>query len=228
LDAEYTAAEKLAKKHGLPWEEGHFDFMLGERGALQVLFAWRGELRVWRGRLREADPGPSPRIDWERTIEPQSKEEEVVDRLRTQTPTPFGAWAPILSRPVLRLPCALHEPFQAYQDADHFCFVTASGELHALAKHAERPRLRQVWADPRRPIATVLTDTASGKTFAFTDAPRRPMPETPAVYFEVSGKASPAPYNFGGLPPESEEDPLARLMGYARVLLQDHKVALKD
>jgi hypothetical protein len=226
---DYTLGAREAKANDAPWEEGHFDFLPGEHGEIAVLFAWRGELRVWRGRMREPDPRRYPTIDWERTIEPRSKEEEEeVDHLRKEEHLGYRGWNPIRSRPVLRLRCELREPFQVYQDADHFFFATVSGELHALHKRAERPRLWKVWGDSRRPLAALLTNTASGKTFAFTASCGRARPEAPDVYFELSGQVSPIPFDRARIPADSEQDPLSRMMGYARVLLHDRKVALKD
>ena len=54
------------------------------------------------------------------------------------------------------------------------------------------------------------------------------VPGDSAVYFELSGKVCPAPYDPARIPADSEADPLSRIMGYARVLLRDHKVVLKE
>jgi hypothetical protein len=224
---EYHCRAREARDKGRPWEEGYFDFLPGTDDTLDVLLAWRGEMRLWRGRMRPDDQRRYPIVDWQRTIEPRTRdEEEEVDRLRKEDPS-GPAWAPIACRPVLRLCCELREPFQTFQDADHYFLASVSGELHVLHKLAERPRLWKVWSDPQRPIAALLTDTATGKTFAFTASRGDGRTAEPDVYFELSGKPKPVPYDRARVPADDDDDPLPHLIGFARVLLRDGKVVVK-
>jgi hypothetical protein len=182
-----------------------FDFLVGDKGEIHALVAWRGELRVWRGVLRLGGPEDEPTVRWDRAIKPQPL-------------GPGGAWGETLpdAEPVLRVGSDLREPFHAFQDAGHFYFVTVWGRLYACGKRADKQRVRALWKDADRPIRAVVCDGASGRAWAFTAGAGT---DSPPVWFELAAEVRPHPYERGPGLEVQAEDPLPGMLAHARLLL---------
>lgn len=100
------------------------------------------------------------------------------------------------------------EPFNLYGSDKDFLFLTKSGRLHSLKRPDKKgwkpTKTRVAWDDPACPIAVVLTDVATGRTFAA--GPDRTDPKAPKMFwFELAAEPVKEVYTPGPEPkcPES-------------------------
>ena len=121
-------------------------------------------------------------------------------------------------RPNLRVRADMREAFFAYQSKTHFFFVTVSGKLYTCRKRGKEQSTELLWNDAHSPIRAVVHDTASQKTFAFTNAVARGDKEGRDVWFELAPKLETHAYNPKKIPAWVPADPLPTMMEYARIL----------
>jgi internalin A len=189
-----------------------FDFLIGDKGEVQTLVAWHGHLRAWRGVLHLGLPADAPSIRWdnERDRNATSKAELI---LSSDLPD---------IKPVLSARTDVREPFHAFQDAEYFYLVTASGLLHACPRRGEGQRSRVIWEDGCRPIRCVVCDSATGRAWAFTAAAG---PDAPSVWFQLGSKIRPAVYEAKPAMEVKPTDPLPSMLAYARFLHANSKLS---
>jgi hypothetical protein len=167
-----------------------FDLLpVGEREAVLFL-SHKGLVRVWRGKAQRAE---SDLHEWDTTW---------AERKADSFPAPPG------------------EPFLAYGDKDTWFLLTPSGKLYLSRKPARgrRRTLVPFYADEGAPLRALLTDCATGRTWAFAAPVPRLAGKRKPFYFELAEGARRRPYVLrpvkeAGLPRE-----LATLLPYARVL----------
>jgi hypothetical protein len=117
---------------------------------------------------------------------------------------------------------AFKEPFQALAQGDDYYLVTASGRLYRApkpAKGADR-RNEAVWDDGRRPIVAFIRDADAHRTFLFC---KQAKGEERPVYFELSPKPKPKPYDLAEIKEPKAKEPLRSTLRYAR-WLDKHKL----
>jgi hypothetical protein len=202
-------------------QDGHYSVLPGDKDEIYVLFAWRGEIRVWRGVMRFVDPEAANKptivwwdqrwIKWDNAIYPKVKRKPASDMEKEDAAED--------ARPVLLVRSDLREAFIAYQDKTHFFFVTVSGKLYACRKLGEKQRTELLWDDARNPIRAVIHDTASEKTFAFTKASGGTDKSKRNVWFELAAKVKPIAYDPKKITDWKPADPLPTMMAYSRILL---------
>jgi hypothetical protein len=118
------------------------------------------------------------------------------------------------------------EPFQVFGDERTWFIMTESGKLWVSRRPGKGQRLFYLyWIEAESPIRALLTDTASGQTFAFTE-PVKGATEGRAVYFALADKPDPRPYqrkpvNRGNLSPA-----LKAVLEYAQVLVADKRIQM--
>ena len=132
---------------------------------------------------------------------------------------------PSLKDHLMTVKAGFFEPFNLYCSEQDFLFLTKSGQLHSLRrpeKDGWKPtKTRIAWDDPACPIAVVLTDVATGRTFAA--GPDRTDPKNPKMFwFELNAKPEKKVYVPGPEPkcPESLRSTLrfARYLASIKVL----------
>jgi hypothetical protein len=190
----------------------YFDLIPDSKDELNLLVAWRGEIRIWRGGIRWRD----------RDKDPQFKDQKDMPKR-----LPGIKWDNA-KRPDLRVRTDLREGFLAYQDKTHYFFITVSGKLYSCRKRGEDQRTELLWNDPRSPIRAVIHDSASNKTFVFTKALPRADKEGRDVWFELAPKVESVAYDAKKIPELKPADPLASMMEYARILMKKKKIKSED
>jgi hypothetical protein len=117
---------------------------------------------------------------------------------------------------------AFQEPFQAFAVGQTYLFVTQSGKVYAAPKAEKGERqMKAVWDDPERPVVGLLSDADNDRLFLFCKPSRGP---DKGVYFELSAKPDPLPYDLAGFPPSKADEPLRTLLRYAQFLAAERKI----
>jgi hypothetical protein len=113
------------------------------------------------------------------------------------------------------------EPFQVFGKEQTYYFVTQSGRLYYSRKPpANGKRKAEVlWKDEKSPIRAVICDTASERTFVFTEPAKKGGER---VYLELAEKIETKPYE--RVPVERVKEPLKTVMEYAQVLVKDKRI----
>jgi hypothetical protein len=191
-----------------------FDFLVGGKGEIHLLMAWRGELRVWRGTLDlKPTPGDLSGVRWDNAIDPMTAADPK-ERLGSDD-----------AKPVMRIPTRIDEPFHAFADAGHFYFVTASGKLHCCNRRGDKQRTKLLWEDAQRPMDAVVCDSATGKAWGFTSGAGK---ELPPMWFQLAAELRPATYDRRPGMGVKKDDPLPGMLEYARLLMAEKKVKASE
>jgi hypothetical protein len=77
------------------------------------------------------------------------------------------------------------------------------------------------WTDEKRPIRAVITDTASGKGFAFALPAGK---EGDPVYFELAAKVQPQKFDPKTIKAVTVEEPLKTVLEYTQVLRAEKQI----
>jgi hypothetical protein len=119
-----------------------------------------------------------------------------------------------------------HEQFHVLGKGDDYYFVTDSGMLTRAPKPAkgENRTMETVWDDKKRPIVAFITDADADRTFLFCKSDK----EGKGVYFEMSDKPDPQPYDAGKIPEAKTADQLPAVLGYVKILVGDKKIKAKE
>lgn len=188
-----------------------WDLVPGPGNEVSLFLAWRGELRMWRGRLTPPKESPlaleEPPIKWEGA--------RVVDYYTEVHP------------PVFRIKADLKEQFFAHPGGKDFFLVTQSGKVHRLRQDGKKWRLDLVWADKARPVRLLVTDSKRDRTFAFAHSRGRPTKEAPDVYFPLSGEIKPVPYERAEGSPAGASSGERALLAAARLLIKKGEIKAK-
>jgi hypothetical protein len=116
------------------------------------------------------------------------------------------------------------ERFRVFGKDRAYYFVTQSGKLYWSPKPASRGtrKAASLWTDEKSPIRAVISDTASERTFVFTEPAKKDAKDGQRVYFELAEKIETKPYD--RVPVDGLAQRLKTVMEYAQVLVKDKKI----
>ncbi len=184
-----------------PW-----DGLPGRGNTAYCFLAWQGELFLWHGR-----PKPS---EGKREYD----DPEIWDG-------PGGiARKGMRHAPIIAIKADLKEQFQAHTDGKDFFLVTASGAVHRLTQRGKEWKLEPSWRGAARPVRLLVTDDATGRTFAFAHRAGPLTEELPDIYFPLAGKMTPAAYKRDEASPAKASDSEAALLAGARLLIKKGEI----
>jgi hypothetical protein len=129
----------------------------------------------------------------------------------------------------LSFPTDFREPFQVFGDTDTWYFMALSGKLYVCKKapRGEARKLELLYDDGDSPIKALITDCATNRTFAFT-APDEPQSgKGKRVYFELSPRPEPKPYEVRQLTGVKIDYRVRTIWELAQVLVHEGKVKAK-
>lgn len=126
------------------------------------------------------------------------------------------------------VPAKFHEPFLAYGKPDAPYFVTKSGKLYHLVRPPKgKAKVECVWDDAKRPIATILTDTNSGRTFGL-GVDKHDGKDKQRFYLEFVEKPEAVAINAEELPTVKVSEPLVTMLQFARYLDAKKKLTVPE
>ncbi len=135
-----------------------------------------------------------------------------------------GKWMWEYWKPGESLPVLFQEPFQAVGQAETYYFITASGKVY-ISKKPEKGKERTMeafWTDKEQRVIAFVTDADQERTFVFTKNQKQGEKN---VYFELTDKPKPLPYNLADVkPPKEVSEPLKTALPYANILLAAGKI----
>jgi hypothetical protein len=117
-----------------------------------------------------------------------------------------------------RLTPAFTEPFRVLARRNGYYFLTDSGRLYRTGTRrvlTGRRDIEPIWDDKDRPVTHYLTDTDADRTFLFTKPAK---PGELGVFFELSDKPEPKPYDLSKINASKAEEPLKGALERARFL----------
>jgi hypothetical protein len=119
-----------------------------------------------------------------------------------------------------------HEQFRVLGKGDDYYFVTDSGKLFRAPKPDKGGdrKMEAVWDDEKRPVAAFITDADADRSFLFC----KPDKDGKGVYFEMSDKPDPQPYDASKIAEAKVADQLPAVLAYVKVLLADKKIKDKE
>jgi hypothetical protein len=116
------------------------------------------------------------------------------------------------------------EPFQVFAQNDRWFFLTTTGKLYIIRDEKQGgPGMARWWTEDDSPISALVTDTATGKTYAFT-APKPGVEKGRSVYFELAEPLGPKPYSVKPVDGINMVPSLKRTWELAHVLLAEGKI----
>jgi hypothetical protein len=175
-------------------EGAYVDCLPLNEKSLLLFLLWEQELRAWRAEWKDLEDRKKTYVEWS-------------------------------DKPVLKIATDIHEPFVLYGTPSRLFIVTESGALH-LCLNAEKGgrKTEPLWTGDPRPIRVIISDTASGKDFAFAPAPKGSAKEVSSVYFEITDDLEPVVYDAAKLKEYKPEEQLKTVVEHARLLLADKKI----
>jgi hypothetical protein len=116
------------------------------------------------------------------------------------------------------------ESFHVFGKDRTYYFVTQSGKVYCSPKPAGKGKRKAeaLWTDEKSPIRAVISDTASERTFVFTEPAKKDAKDGQRVYFELAEKIETKPYE--RVAGDGLTEPLKTVMEYAQVLVKDKKI----
>ncbi len=128
--------------------------------------------------------------------------------------------------PVAVIDLGFTEPFTVFANGDAYFFLTRSCKLYSAAKDADgKWKVEKLWSEANRPIHAVITDTATNKSYAFTQAKaHNDGKKAKDVYFEFDAKLSPVEFDRAKLKSFQLDPPLDTLRSYTQVLIDAKKI----
>ncbi len=123
------------------------------------------------------------------------------------------------------LPVLFEERFQVVAaNGETYFFITASGKVY-ISKKPEKGKKRTMeafWTDKEQRVIAFVTDADQERTFVFTKNQKQGEKN---VYFELTDKPKPLPYNLADVkPPKEVSEPLKTALPYANILLAAGKI----
>ncbi len=121
------------------------------------------------------------------------------------------------------------EPFTVFYKKYVYFFATKSGKLVTVKKSAIFGKwdVVKAWADEDRPITAIITDTATDRSFAFTEAKKtKDGAQAKEVYFEFDDKITPVEFDRSKIELMKGEAPLPMLRQLTQVLINDKKLQI--
>jgi hypothetical protein len=116
-----------------------------------------------------------------------------------------------------------NEPFHVFGKDRTYYFVTQSGKLYCSPKPAAKGKRRAeaLWTDAGSPIRAVICDTASDRTFVFTEPAKKGGER---VYIDLAEKVQTTPYERKPFEGVKLDQSLKTMMEYAQVLVKDKRI----
>jgi hypothetical protein len=169
----------------------YFDFLPTTETTMIVFVLWKGNIHVWSC-VANKSKGPYTEFDV-KCIE--EKDEKIAIEVR--------------------------ERFRVFGKGRTYYFVTQSGRLYCSPKPPGKGsrKAEALWNDEKSPIRGVICDTASERTFVFTEPAKKGGER---VYLELAEKIETRPYE--RVPVEGVKEPLKTVMEYAQVLVKDKRI----
>jgi hypothetical protein len=145
-----------------------------------------------------------------------------VFRFRAEWNAEDGWWGNGKWKRVGSIAVGFREAFRILAKGDDYYFVTASGRLYCAPKPDQGGdrKMDAVWKGEKRPVVAFITDADADRSFLFC----KPDQDGKGVYFEMSDKPDPQPYDAGKIPAAKPEDPLPAVLAYAKILVADKKI----
>jgi hypothetical protein len=121
------------------------------------------------------------------------------------------------------MPVVFKETFHAVVLKSDFYFVTKSGKIYLTKEPAKggKRSLQLIHDEPTEPIEMIISDTDTGKHFAFCKAPDK---KSKPSYFEIEEKFKKIAYDPKSVKQPIIEEPGRRLQLAARILVAAGKV----
>jgi hypothetical protein len=118
-----------------------------------------------------------------------------------------------------------HAPFILYSVGDTYYFLTQFCECYGLKRDwFGRRETVSLWRKEDQPIARLITDSATGKTFAFTlPLERKDGTKAKPGYFELSAKPELVEYDPAKIKKNDFEYPYKQIRECVDILLADKK-----
>ena len=117
------------------------------------------------------------------------------------------------------------QPFHVFGSGPTFFFILEDGSLYVSERKGKGRTWERLWGRERPPIRVVLTNTATGKTYAFAERGPANGNVMVGLYFELTREPKPAIYRrntgIGGTYPDVDQ-----AAGCAYVLGRDGKITL--
>ncbi len=152
----------------------------------------------------------------------------VLGEFKAHPISPLRSWRLTYSKdPLAVIDLGFTEPFTVFSHKNAYFFLTRSCRLYSAAKDADgKWKVEKLWSEPNRPIQAVITDTATNRSYAFTQAKAdKDGKKARDVYFEFDSKLSPVEFDRSKLKPFQLDPPMDILRSYTQVLIDAKKIA---
>ena len=138
-----------------PTETGHFDVLPFPNRRIWIVFAWNGELSAWSGTITHVNESDrnEPDVDWDNLVE--NKAAYAMGEMEDH-------------RPEFRFKTEIREAFHLFGEGDNAFIVTVSGKVYTCRLAKGTKEAKRIWDDPARPVAGLVSDSQTGRTWAFT------------------------------------------------------------
>lgn len=132
-------------------------------------------------------------------------------------------WA---EKPIEVIDATFHTPFIVYPSGKTYYFITQFCECYGLKDNGKGGRVTElIWGKEDQPIARIITDNATGKTFAFTlPLERKDGTKAKPGYFELSPKPELIEYDPSKIQKNNFAYPYKQIRECVDVLLADKKI----
>jgi hypothetical protein len=129
------------------------------------------------------------------------------------------------------------EPFWAFVEAEghQHCFVTASGKIYTAQRVEGDRKMTVTWSEKDRPIVAIIEDPDNAKVYLFGKSLKDTGRDAKDFYIELDARARRSPLKIElrffprqALWPVEGQRPLTTLIAYARLLVAEGKLTLKN
>ncbi len=128
--------------------------------------------------------------------------------------------------PIAVIDLGFTESFTVFANGDAYFFLTRSCRLYSAVKDADgKWKVEKLWSEASRPIHAVITDTATNRSYAFTQAKAdKDGKKAKDVYFEFDTKLTSIEFDRSKLKSFQLDPPLDMLRSYTQVLIDARKI----
>ncbi len=151
----------------------------------------------------------------------------VLGEFKAHPISPLRSWRLTYSKdPLAVIDLGFTEPFTVFSHGGSYFFLTRSCKLYSATKSADdKWKVEKLWSEANRPIHSVITDTATNRSYAFTQSKADKDGKKPAdVYFEFDTKLAPVEFDRAKLKSYKLDPPLDMLRSYTQVLIDAKKI----
>jgi hypothetical protein len=139
----------------------------------------------------------------------------------SEAPDLKGRWVGGWSRQEWFFAPEFNERFRVFELSSSHLFVTDSGKIF-IARHVKegKRKLEPLWSDAKHAAGVLISDTKSGKTFAFTKPADPKAGAKDELFFELADPIKPRPFDRTKLKPTKAPEPLHTAVQHARFLVE--------